>query len=143
MKKLFAIMLTLVLVFAFTGCEEDEEKEAQTGTEITFTLYNTTNITFKSLQISNAGKNDWSKNLITQDVKPLSEDESTYEFKVKIDLSLDELMFDLMGKDADGETYVFQYLDLSECDENGGNIVLALTEGGDGFASFSKPQDSE
>lgn len=138
MKKIIALILTLILTFTLAACEEDEDSNVNDGTEVTFTLFNGTEYDFKSIAISEAGKENWSKNLLSEKI------EKHANVKVKITIKLDSdspRQFDLLGTTPDGETFVFQYLDLSECTEKGGNIGLAMTEAGDAMALFSSPEN--
>lgn len=139
MKKLFALILALILTFSLAACEEDEEKtgnDVKNGTEVTFTLFNGTEYDFSSIAISETEKDNWSKNLLSGTLKKFD------NVQIKITVKLDSdtpRQFELQGTTPDGEKFVFRYLDLSECTEKGGSISIGLTEGGDGMAMFSPP----
>ena len=144
MKKLIAFMFALILVFTLVSCEDDPSSDPKTsgedkkdGKEITFTLYNYTHITLKSISVSLADKNQWGENLIGAELKP---GESS-QIKINVNFELGTLQFDVLGKDNDGDSYIFNFLDLSECTEKGGNIFLLMTEGGEGYANFALPYE--
>lgn len=151
MKKAWILVLALVLSLGLVSCgngqtgtaSDTESKTSQAdassaaefkGKEYPFTLFNGTEFDFTFVAISKLGKDDWSKNLITG---TLTKQGGNAAVKISVPTDSEEMMFAMKAKDASGKTYLFQYLDLSELTDKGGNISLALTEGGDGFASFS------
>lgn len=159
MKKIFVVILTLILSFALVACGEDKKpqkdgtkKPAATytagntagadktadpaGSFATVTLYNQTEIDFVSVAISKAGKKEWGENLISGTIKAMG---GNTEVKIAIPTDKENAQYDVLATDASGKTYEFHYMDLSELTEKGGTIGLALTEGGDGFAMFNPP----
>lgn len=160
MKKLLFV-LALILSFSLVACGEDKpgnstadtsdtEMVSPTGTEIssetsdlaesdgnevTFTLYNTTSYDYTSVSISKSGENQWSDNLISG----ILEARSNISINIKLPEDTENRQFDVMAKDSNGDSYIFQYLDLSEATDEGGNISIDMTEGGSGFANFSRP----
>ena len=153
MKKILTWILSLVCVLTFASCGEEKQSESQgntpsvssgtsttqseaaTGIEVTVTLQNNTEITFKSIAVSPAGKKQWAANLLSKNVEP----NTSCSVKIKVPLKSEDLQYDLLATDTKGETTTFQYLDLSECTEKGGTISLNMTEGGDGMAMFAPP----
>lgn len=158
MKKILLLILSVVLAFSLISCGEEKTSDgntsgSQTDTsstdkssdggnadsddsaeKVTLTLYNTTQFDFTSIAISRIGANKWGENLINGTLK------SRENTPIKISVPDEDPIFDVQAKATNGEVYVFQFLDLSELTSEGGNIHLALTEGGGGFAQFS-PQE--
>ena len=145
MKKLSVLILALIMFFAIISCEKDKNTGSRSdttsasagseGDEATVTLYNISDYDFTSVAISKSDQNKWSENLITEVLKA----GSNTTVKIRIPADKEEGFFEVLAKDAEGRSFEFSYLDLSELTEKGGSISLALTEGGDGFANFSKP----
>ena len=160
MKKLLVLILALAMAFTLVSCGQEATTDSQTGTtnaqttttkaetttqvettttaaeeglEATVTLYNTTSIDFTSVAISKAGKEQWGENLLTETLKA----RTNAPVKIKVPLDTEDRQYDVLAKDANGESYEFHYLDLSELTEEGGSVGLAMTEGGDAFAMFS------
>jgi len=161
MKKIFILLLALTLLLSLVSCagnngteskgsttsksttseskdsaskDENSKTTEESGTEISFTLQNVTDYTYKSIQISKAGKNAWGENLISA---PVQSNKSA-DIKIKLPES-DELMFDLLATKEDGEALTFNYLNLSEATEKGGTITLYISEGGSQNAYFNPP----
>lgn len=144
MKKFLALLFALTFIFVFAACGDEELPDSQGGApsgsqedtiEITFTLQNMSDLDFKSLSISEADKKKWSENLLTETIKAYS----SASIKIKVPTNAQELQFDLLATDTNGETTTFRFLDLSEATEKGGTIALAINEGGGGGAFFEQP----
>ena len=161
MKKILLLILSVVLSFSLISCGEektsDGDKTSSSQTDassadktsagenndsndsdggVALTLNNTTQFDFTSIALSKVGADNWGKNLIKGTLK--ARENTT----IKIKVPGEDPIFDIQAKATNGEVYVFRFLDLSELEltGKGGNIHLALTEGGDGFAQFS-PQE--
>lgn len=155
MKKLLVLLFAFVMSVVLVACGEDKQNNSNTdttksgtdsqsvssdladseGSEVTFTLYNTTEYDLTSVSLSKAGKDKWGETLINETLKAWS----NTSVKIKVPADPEDRRFDVLAKDTSGNSYTFHYLDFSELDEKGGTISLALTEGGGGFAMFSKP----
>ncbi len=145
MKKILALLFALSLIFVFASCGDDKPSESNGGSpskssqsdgkEMTFTLQNSSDFTYKSIVISVADKKDWSKNLIAEEIKP----NASTTVKIIMPTNSEERDFDLLATDTNGETTTFKFLNLSEATEKGGTITLYISEGGGANAFFQPP----
>ena len=118
-----------------TSSKDDNSKAVEnTGKEISFTLQNVSDVSFKSVTISEADKKAWSDNLITATIKS----GTSATIKIKLPTTGD-LVFDVQATEENGEAIIFKHLDLSEATDKGGSIALYISEGGGADAYFNPP----
>lgn len=158
MKKFLALLFTLTLAFVMASCGEDQQSDSQvdtgsnssidttsnaqgdttskstTGKEMTLTLQNISDVPFKSVSISEAGKKKY-ESLFSGTMKPGDK----ASIKIKVPTSAEKRQFDLVATDTNGQKITFNVLDLSELTEKGGTISLYISEGGGAMADFQQP----
>ena len=159
MKKFLVLLFALTIILSFASCGGDKQPSNSkgdatsntqgntsgstdttskitdnTGKEISFTLHNTTELTFKSVTISEADKKDWSDNLISASIKPY--EKATVKIKLP---EAENVQFELLATEENGEATKFMLFNLSEATEKGGTITLYISEGGGADAYFEAP----